>query len=161
MRRALVALLIGVVVVGACQDEIDTGDAEQKIQESLEQLYPKAPVTPLHCPKPDGDTLTCDTTLQGTPVKASVTFDDNGDYDTVTLDKAVIDREAAQQTIPGEILADTDGRAVTLDCGSQPYLIGSVGDTFSCSVTGSQKAVSLTITVTDLAGGLKTQLVPL
>jgi hypothetical protein len=89
-----------------------------------------------------------------------VTFDDDGNYDTVTLDKAVIDTETAQQTIPGELLDQTDGRPITLDCGAQPYLIGAVGDTFSCSVSGARSATRLMITVTDVAGGLTTQLLP-
>jgi hypothetical protein len=161
MRRAVVPLLIAVVAVGACQDQIDTGDAEQKIHRSIVELYPKAAVGDLHCPKPDGDTLTCDTTLQGAPVKASVTFDDKGDYDTVTLDKAVIDTQTAQQTIPGQILSDTGGQRVTIDCGPQPYLIGAVGDTFSCTVSGAPSPVRLMITVTDVHGGLTTQLLPL
>ncbi len=159
MRRAVVALVIGVVVGGACQGEIDTGDAEKKIKGSLETLYPKATVGDLQCPKPDGDLLTCDTTIQGTPVKASVRFDDHGNYDTVTLDKAVIDTETARTTLAAQIMAKTQATEVTLDCGPQAYLIANPGDVIDCAVSGTTTGKRIEITVNDVAGSVTWDLV--
>jgi hypothetical protein len=160
MRRAVIALVIGVVVAGACQGEIDTGDAEKKIKGSLETLYPKTTVGDLRCPSPKGDVLTCDTTIQGTPVKASVMFDDQGDYDTVTLDKAVIDTEKARSTLAGQIMDQTGETGVTLDCGQQAYLIANPGDVIDCAVTGSTQGKRIEITVKGVDGSVTWDLVP-
>jgi hypothetical protein len=160
MRRAVVALVIGAVVAGACQGDIDTGDAENKIKGSLETLYPKTTVGDLKCPSPKGDVLTCDTTIQGTPVKASVTFDDNGNYETVTLDKAVIDTETARTTLAGQIMDKTQSTGVTLDCGPQPYLIANPGDVIDCAVSGASQGKRIEITVKDVNGSVTWDLVP-
>jgi hypothetical protein len=154
MRRAIVAVVIGVVVAGACQGEIDTGDAEKKIKGSLETLYPKATVGDVDCPSPDGDTLTCDTTIEGTPVKATVVFDDDGNYDTVTLDKAVIDTEKAREALGGQIEDQTDATDVDLDCGPQPYLIADPGDVIDCAVTGTPDGSRIEITVKAVDGSV-------
>jgi hypothetical protein len=159
MRRAVVALVIGVVVAGACQGEIDTGDAENKIRGSLETLYPKTTVGDLRCPTPKDDVLTCDTTIQGSPVKASVRFDDHGDYDTVTLDKAVIDAETARTTLAGQIMEQTHETGVTLDCGPQAYLIANPHDVIDCAVSGSAQGKRIEITVEDVNGSVSWNLV--
>jgi hypothetical protein len=159
MRRAVVALVIGAVVAGACQGEIDTGDAEKKIKGSLETLYPKTTVGDLECPSPKGDVLTCDTTIQGTPVKASVMFDDDGNYDTVTLDKAVIDTQTARTTLAGQIMQRTNETGVTLDCGPQAYLIANPGDVIDCAVSGSSQGKRIEITVKDVKGSVTWDLV--
>jgi hypothetical protein len=155
MRRAIVAVVIGVLGAGACQGEIDTGDAENKIKESLETLYPKTTVGDLDCPSPDGDMLTCDTTIQGTPVKATVVFDDDGNYDTVTLDKAVIDTDKARETLGGQIEDQTRETGVELDCGPLPYLIADPGDVIDCDVTGSSQGSRIEITVKAVDGSVE------
>ena len=159
MRRSVVALVIGVVLAGACQGGIDTGDAEKKIKGSLQTLYPKATVGDLDCPSPDGDTLTCDTTIQGTPVKATVVFDSSGNYDTVTLDKAVIDTDTARTTLAGQIQEQTTTTGIDLDCGGQPYLIADPGAVIDCSVSGTDAGTHIKITVKGVDGSVTWDLV--
>jgi hypothetical protein len=165
MRLTVVALVIGSAVLGACAEKFDEATSEKRIQQSLEQLYPKAAVTHVDCPKKakqaKGATLTCSTTVDGAPVQASVQFvDDHGSYETVTLDKAVIDTATAQQAIADRLGAQDDSHDVSLDCGTQPYLIGDAGATFDCAVEGVATSSRLRITVTDVKGNLTTQLLP-
>jgi hypothetical protein len=160
MRGAVVALVLGMLLGMGCDDTIDAGDAEDTIKRDLEQRYPAATITDLDCPdEPDeDDVLTCDTTIEGTPVQVSVVLDEDLDYDQMILDKAVIARDAAQETIPGQILEQTGGRRVDLDCGPDPYLIGVPGDTFDCTVTGARTATHLVITIVNVDGELTAQL---
>jgi hypothetical protein len=98
--------------------------------------------------------LTCETTIQDEPVRATVVFDDDGDYDTVTLDKAVIDTDTARATLGDQIAERTAAAGIDLDCGDEPYLIADPGEVIDCTVTGTDKGTRLEILVKGVDGSV-------
>ncbi len=152
--------VVAVMFLAACGSQgrfVDSGKAAQRIQTMLADQT-GLEVEFVSCPPPSrvvvGATFVCVARVEGQIVDLDVTETDNVPSVRVEPTRAIVSLRKAEALIAADI-NHRDGTAATrVDCGSQPMMLSSPGDTFTCVVSGVSQTYPITVTVQTVGGRL-------
>jgi hypothetical protein len=156
-RLAIVTALLTVAVTAIAPaagavDLLDRKKLTSQVRAVVAAAYPDLPVTAAKCPKKvkmkPGVAATCPVTAGGYPLAMLVTVGDKKGHVTIASTQAVIPKANAEFLVAGNATLPT-----IADCGPDPYLVRSPGESFTCTATFADgTAQQVTLTTTDTAG---------
>jgi Domain of unknown function (DUF4333) len=158
----VVALAIG--VAGCGEATLNVAKLETNIKSAVADAYKGRTIGAVKCPLAKdikvvtGGTFECQVTVDDATGAFLVTQDDdkgNVHYKQAT---AFLDRELLETKIGADISTQADAE-VTVSCGNAKVMAYKLDDTFICKATDGETTNNVKMTVADIAGNVKWEIV--
>jgi hypothetical protein len=166
LSRSAAALLVATAGLAGCslspRRSLSTASVEAEIGAQLASTYHIAPPE-VHCPKSipatPGTRSTCTASLDGQPLQVVATVTGAHGHFEVHATSAVIVKSAAETEI-SQNLSNRVGQPVSVSCPIPALLVADPGHTFRCTaeIAGVERQVA--VTVENLGGDLRYQVLP-
>jgi Domain of unknown function (DUF4333) len=141
---------------------LSAASVEAKISTQLARTY-RIARPEVHCPKSvpatPGTRFTCTATLDGQPLRVVGTVTDHRGQFEVHATSAVVVMSAAEAEISRD-LSTRVGRPVSVSCPPPELLVARPGHTFRCTADIASVERQVAVTVENLAGDLRYQVLP-
>lgn len=138
---------------------LSAGDLEVTIARDLAANY-RIPRPVVHCPSHVvprvGAKLDCTTRLDGQALEVTVTVTAAHDRARLQPTSAVVPKKLAEEHLAAS-LAQPLGPGVRVVCPGPALLVVKPGGTFSCAAHAGTTVRQVVVTVTDLSGGMRYQ----
>ena len=151
---AAAGVLLVAPAAGAAS-ELDSKRLAKQVGATIAPSFPDLPVTEATCPKKiprkTATVVVCDVTAGGLSLQFKVTQTDKKGDVTIESTQAVIPRLKAE-----ELVRNNATLPVTVDCGTDAYIVRPPGAPFACTARFNDGTVQqVTVAPTDVAGNAK------